>query len=96
MVTRPVVENTYTGSSILMAGMGVVATQHIREEYDEEEDCYDDEEEEDEEEEEYGELQIGIIEETPPVVEGGDPSSGVLNTNGNVLAVAEVNLTSGG
>ena len=56
VVQRPIVENTYTGSSMLIAGMGVVATQHIREEYDEEEDCYDDEEESDEEEEEYGEL----------------------------------------
>jgi hypothetical protein len=34
-----------------MAGMGVVATQHIREEYDEEEDGYDEEEDD---EEEYG------------------------------------------
>lgn len=75
-----------------MAGMGVVATQHIREEYDEEEDGYDEEEDD---EEEYGQLQIGLIEETPPVVEGGGPSQGELIPNGNVMAVGEVNLTSG-
>jgi len=78
-------------SSMLMAGMGilgmgVVATQHIREEYDEDEEYEDeDDDEEDEEEEGYEGLQIGMIDETPPVNEGGGPSTstGVLNTHGN-------------
>ena len=65
-----------------------------QEEYDEEDDCYDDEDD-DEEDEEFGQLQIGLIEETPPVVEGGGPSSGEHHTNGNGMAIGEVNLTSG-
>ena len=54
-----------------LLGIGVVATQNIREE------------DSDEEYEQYGaELDIGIVEETPPVVEGGGPSTGVQNSNG--------------
>lgn len=54
--------------------MGVVATQHIREEYDEED---DDEENDDDEEEEYGNEQLDLDaeeESTHPVNEGGGPS----------------------
>ena len=81
-----------------MLGMGVVATQHIREEYDEDDDGYGEEEEE---EEDYGDLHI-VAEP-----EGGGPSSGALNTHGNVggnndvatrsqMAVGEVVLNNGG
>lgn len=67
-------------SSILlgmgMLGMGVVATQHIREEYDEDDDDYDEEEDE----EEYDDLHI-VAEP-----EGGGPSSGALNTHGDTAA----------
>lgn len=53
-------------SGMGLLGIGVVATQNIREE------------DSDEEYEHYGaELDIGIVEETPPVVEGGGPSTGV-------------------
>ena len=65
--------------------MGVVATQHIREEYDEEDDDddEDDDEEIDEEDQEYGAEEIDIdVESTPPVNEGGGPSqsTGVQNS----------------
>jgi hypothetical protein len=70
-----------------MLGMGVVATQHIREEYDEDDDGYDEEEDE----EEYDDLDI-VAEP-----EGGGPSSGALNTHGDnagrsQMAVGEVVL----
>jgi hypothetical protein len=74
-------------SSMLM-GMGVVATQHIREEYDEE---YDDEED-------YSGLHL-VAEP-----EGGGASSGAMNTHGNQtnnqggrnqMAVGEVVLNNG-
>lgn len=68
-------------SSMLLGMMGVVATQHIREEYDEDTDY--DEEDEDESQEDNGFGGLQIVGETPPVNEGGGPSSGALNTHGN-------------
>ena len=62
-----------------LLGMGVVSTQHIREEYYED----DDYEDEDDEEGAYQGIPIGMIGDIPPVVEGGGPSTGVVNTHGN-------------
>lgn len=86
-----------------MLQMGVVATQHIREEYDEEDDSPGDAAAE-----EY--VGIHLVGETPPVVEGGAASTsghgnggyqstqntGVRNTINHTMAVGEVVLSSHG
>ena len=69
-------QNHENNSSMLLMGMGVVATQNVRDDMHEDE--YDSQEDESQYEN-FG----PIIGETPPIVEGGGPSSAVLNTHSN-------------